>query len=140
MTGPGGWFIDEDLLGLAHVLAAARRPLADVHYPGDGHEGCPTPGTYDEVWAAMITGRDWAVLRKDNRSAKRRRPVEYEAFTQAGLGVFVLRAKNATRFDQVRIVLARWDELTAFWDQHDRPFFARFGKTVKPYDISVGFG
>ncbi|MGI9017626.1 MAG: hypothetical protein ACR2HR_11090 [Euzebya sp.] len=35
MTGPGGWFIDEDLLGLAHVLAAARRHLEDVHYPGD---------------------------------------------------------------------------------------------------------
>jgi hypothetical protein len=86
----------------------------------------------------MITDRDWAVIRKDNRSAKRRRPVEYEAFMRAGLGVFVLRAKNATRFDQVRIVLARWDELNAFWDQHEQPFFARFGKTVKPYDITLG--
>jgi hypothetical protein len=32
MTGPGGWFVDEDLLGLAHVLAAARRHIDDVHY------------------------------------------------------------------------------------------------------------
>lgn len=138
MTGPGGWFIDEDLLGLAHVLAAARRPLGDVHHPGDGHDGCPAPGTYDEEWAAMIAGRDWAVIRKDNRSSRRRRPAEYHAFTQAGLGVFVLRAKDATRFEQVRIVLARWDELIEFWDGHPRPFFARFSRTVKPYDITGG--
>ncbi|MGI9017625.1 MAG: hypothetical protein ACR2HR_11085 [Euzebya sp.] len=86
----------------------------------------------------MITDRDWAVIRKDNRSAKRRRPAEYEVFTQARLGVFVLRAKNANRFDQVRIVLARWDELISFWDHHQRPFFARFSKTVKPYDVTLG--
>lgn len=84
----------------------------------------------------MIAGRDWAVIRKDNRSTRRRRPAEYDAFTQAGLGVFVLRAKDATRFEQVRIVLARWDELIGFWEGHQRPFFARFSRTVKPYDIT----
>lgn len=40
----------------------------------------------------MLAGREWAVIRKDNRSIKRRRPAEFAAFTEAGLGVFVLRA------------------------------------------------
>lgn len=133
MSGPEAWFIDEDLLGLADVLARARRKFEDVHWVGDGHPYCPTLGTPDTVWASNISGRGWAVIRKDVSSRKRSRPAEFYTFQEHEHGVFVLRARRAGRFEQTRIVLRWWDELNAFWDAEPKHFFARFSRTQSPH-------
>lgn len=64
------YYIDADLLGLAHILAGLR---PDVTYPGDPgatvkrqvRPPCPVqdPGTKDEEWLRVVGRRGWAVSR-----------------------------------------------------------------------------
>jgi len=67
------FYFDQDILGLAHVIAGLR---ADSTYPGDvgavikrrQRPACPvTPGTKDMVWIPQVTDLGWLIITRDSR-------------------------------------------------------------------------
>ena len=130
---PAAWWVDADVLDLYYSLGAARRRQGDVHAGLDDCPGCPAVDELDVDWIPRIDPT-WAVITKDRR--QRTRLHEYQAYMDAGLGVFIVRSKKElSGFERTRLVLARWDEMVATWDDTPRPFLARVTRAgVAVYD------
>lgn len=68
------FYLDADVLGLAHVVAALRD---DATYPGDPgaiikrrqRPPCPVtdPATRDDVWIPEVASRGWLIITRDSR-------------------------------------------------------------------------
>ncbi len=87
-------FLDECLGRHAVPEALRRAGVAVVCH----HEHFAT-GTEDEAWLAELARHsDWIVLTKDGRI--RRRPLEFQAMTRAGLRVFALTSGNLSGEEQ----------------------------------------
>lgn len=83
---PIGWFVDADVLGLYHVLKAARRSTTDDVYSGLT-DGFPVSvGMLDAIWMPLLKEHDLAILTKDAR--QRFRDTECEAIRSNSLGIF----------------------------------------------------
>lgn len=122
MPPPAGWFIDADILGLYHVLQAARRSSTDDVYSGLT-EGFPVqPWMPDVEWMPLVGAREGlAVLTRDAR--QRFRDAERAAIVDNGLGVFAIRSrKHLSTWAQARLVFHRWDDLEEAWATTPRPF------------------
>lgn len=118
---PAGWFIDADVLGLYHVLQAARRSSFDDIVSGLT-DGFPvTTGMPDVDWMPEVAGRDLGIITKDAR--QRFRDAERQAIVDNELGVFAIRSRQRlTTWGQARLIFQRWDELEEAWDTTPRPF------------------
>lgn len=58
---PAGWFVDADILGLYHVLKAARRSTTDDVYSGLTDDFPVSVGMTDAEWMSLLKGRDLAI-------------------------------------------------------------------------------
>lgn len=119
---PRGWFIDADIMGLYHVLHAARRSSADDVVSGLT-KGFPVHlRMHDLDWMPIIgDAGDLAILTKDAK--QRFRPAERQAIEDYCLGIFALRSrKPMTTWDQARMVFHHWNSLQDAWDHTRRPF------------------
>ncbi len=75
------FYVDADLLGLAHILADLR---PDVTYPGDPGKvihkrqrpACPvsTPAVKDRIWIPEVARRGWLIITRDRHIQEHRRP------------------------------------------------------------------
>ena len=108
--GVGGrrWFVDEDLRGLALVL---ERPGLNVVYPD--HPACPdiVRGDRDEDWIPIVAAGEWPILTHNNEM--KRHPTQRALLDQHRAIVFFLRAKDASTWEQVRLVARYWDDINA---------------------------
>ncbi|MGH8897970.1 MAG: hypothetical protein ACRDZ4_13355 [Egibacteraceae bacterium] len=78
--------MDADVLGLYHVLKAARRSTTDDVYSGLT-DGFPVSvGMLDAIWMPLLKEHDLAILTKDAR--QRFRDTECEAIRSNSLGIF----------------------------------------------------
>lgn len=102
-------FVDENMLPVGRALAAVRN---DVVYPG--HPGLPEvkPGDQDPEWLPIIgqVKKNLVLLTRD--SAIRRREGERELLTEHKVrAIFLTGKKNLTMFQQLRLVVNRWDRI-----------------------------
>ncbi|MDY7087015.1 MAG: hypothetical protein SYR96_18100 [Actinomycetota bacterium] len=108
------FYVDADVLGLAHVLAQLR---SDVTYPGDPgatihrreRPPCPvtTPHTKDTEWIPVVAHNRWIVITRDRHIQENRQ--EVVAVRNSGTRMVALSAKDARgTFDQLEIVMIQW--------------------------------
>lgn len=111
------FYIDADLLGLAHILIQLR---SDVTFPGDQggvvhkreRSACPvtSPSTPDDVWIPEVTSRSWLIITRDTRIQER--PREIGAVREHGARMVALDGKEASdRFRQLEILFSRWRDI-----------------------------
>ena len=108
------FFVDEDLLGLAKTLAAARKH--DVVYPGHPHLPEVPRETIDEEWIPAVAARGLVAITRDRHL--RTRPRQLELAHAHGLRVFCLTGrKDMTTWDQLVLVVRMWPQIETKRDQ-----------------------
>lgn len=128
------YYIDADLLGLAHILAGLR---PDVTYPGDPgatikrqvRPPCPVqdPGTKDEDWLRVVGRRGWTVLTRDKRIEQR--PAERAAVIRHEVKLFAITSgEQLDKWRQLEIVMSRWRDIERLSGQPG-PFVYRLTRT-----------
>jgi hypothetical protein len=109
------FYVDADILGLGHVLAALR---SDVTYPGD-------PGTVihkrerppcviadphnlnDEVWIPTVAQQGWLIITRDSHIKDHH--AEIAAVRANHARMVALSGDDArTTWDQLEIVMTQW--------------------------------
>jgi uncharacterized protein (DUF433 family) len=108
------FYIDPDLLGLAHVLGQLR---ADITYPGDPggikfkreRPACPVkaPRTPDDEWIPLVTAAGWLIITRDRHIQVHRR--EIAAVRDHGARMVTLAGEDArSTFDQLEVLMCQW--------------------------------
>ncbi len=115
---PVRFYVDADLLGLAHILVKAR---SDVTYPGDpggaNRDGsrrppCPitSPSVLDPDWLPIVSSLGWLIITKDRKI--KGRPAEVNAVREHGGRMVALRgAKSKTLWGQLELIVPAWSKL-----------------------------
>ncbi|GAA4924310.1 hypothetical protein [Actinoplanes utahensis] len=112
------FYLDADLLGLAHVLAALR---PDVTFPGDPgivihkreRPPCPvlTPAAKDTEWIPVAAQNRWLIITRDRRIQEHRG--EIIAVRESGARMVALSGPDARgTFEQLEIVMIQWRAIT----------------------------
>jgi hypothetical protein len=111
------YYVDADLLGLAHLLVSLR---ADTTYPGDaggtGIDGrarpaCPVsaPSARDVDWLPVVAARGWVILTKDLRIS--RLPEERRAVRENAARMVVISSgdrEKLRKWGQLEILFTQW--------------------------------
>lgn len=107
------FYFDEDVLGLARVVAQLR---PDCTFPGDPgadmfkrrRAACPiAPGTKDTVWLPRVTELGWLIITRDY--AIHRNLAERQAVRQSGARMIALSGEDArTKWGQLELLMMRW--------------------------------
>jgi hypothetical protein len=111
------FYLDADVLGLAHVLAALR---ADVTYPGDPgavihkreRPPCPiaTPHAKDTEWIPFVSEKRWLIVTRDHHIQENRR--EIIAVRDHGARMVALSGQDARgTFEQLEVIMIQWRSL-----------------------------
>ena len=112
------FYVDADVLGLAHILATLR---ADVTYPGDRgtvihkrvRPPCPitTPHAKDTEWIPVVAQNRWLIITRDRHIQENRR--EIISVRDNGARMVALAGAEARgTFDQLEIVMTQWRAIT----------------------------
>lgn len=128
------YYVDADLLGLAHVLVGLR---ADVTYPGDPggtvkrrtRPHCPvtSPRAPDREWLPVVGRLGWAVITRDRRIE--RRPAEKAAVLDHRVKLFAITStEQLDKWRQLEIVMSRWRDIEALAERPG-PFIYRVTRT-----------
>lgn len=116
--GVARWYVDADMLGLAHLLIRAR---PDVTFPGDDgrrHTArwslppCPVQRTdvRDTLWIPEVVAAGMAIISRDAAIARRR--AEKDAVLAAGAQMFAISdPAQLNVWDLVEIVVHRWRDM-----------------------------
>lgn len=111
------WYLDEDVLGLAEMLARAKLP---VTWPGDdgrrqwGRDQEPSPvrerEVPDEEWIPVVANAGLAIITRDRRIMDR--TVRVNAVLASRARLFAITSSSPLDlWAEVRIVAAQWDEI-----------------------------
>ena len=94
------FYLDADVLGLAHVVAGLR---SDATYPGDPgaivkrreRSACPIAdrATKDDVWIPQVASRGWLIITRDSRIQQHR--AEIAAVRASNARMFALSGDEA---------------------------------------------
>ena len=116
------FYFDQDILGLAHVIAGLR---GDSTYPGDAgavikrrqRPACPiTPGTKDAVWIPQVTDLGWLIITRDSRIQAHR--AEIAAVRDSSAKLVALSGEDARgTWAQLEIVMQRWRAIEQLREQ-----------------------
>lgn len=129
------FYVDANLLGLAHILADLR---SDLTYPGDPggtvkrreRAACPveSPHLPDHEWLPVVGEQGWVVLTRDQRIE--RRPAERQAVIDYGVKLFAITSpEKLDKWRQLEIVMSRWRDLERLAEQPG-PFIYRLTRTT----------
>jgi len=136
------YYVDADILGLAHVLVTVRGD--EVTYPGDPggtfhkRERCPCPisdpGTPDTVWVPEVATREWLIISRDHNIAEN--VAELQAVRDSGARMVALAGEDAgNTWGQLEVVMRRWRQIEELREQAG-PFIYRASRTVwRPVDL-----
>lgn len=111
------FYVDADILGVAHVLAGLR---SDVTYPGDPgvtihkrkRPPCPvtTPATPDPVWIPEVTRHGWLIITRDRHIRDHRQ--EITAVREHGAKMVALSGEEARgTFEQLEVIMCQWRKI-----------------------------
>lgn len=110
------FFVDEDTLGLAHLLTKIR---PDVTFPGDPggvtfkrqRPPCEiVRGTKDVDWIPDVANKGWLVLTRDKNISKR--TAEKKAVETAGAKlVAVTTSEDLSTFGILEVVMCQWRKI-----------------------------
>ena len=123
------FYVDEDSIGLAQILAPLRN---DLTYPGDlgGRRRAPSPiapGTKDPVWLPIIGPLGWLVVTRDRRL--RDKPAELAAIQEHQLKVATIRSREQLdKFELLEVTMCRWRDLEK-WARLPGPFVYEITRT-----------
>ncbi|GIF25029.1 hypothetical protein BJ973_007287 [Actinoplanes tereljensis] len=112
------YYLDADVLGLAHLLATLR---ADLTYPGDPgrlihkreRPPCPiaSPHAKDTEWIPVVARNRWLIISRDRHIQENRR--EIVAVRDNGARMVALSGRDARgTFEQLEIVMSQWRSFT----------------------------
>lgn len=88
------YYVDEDTIGLAKILAPLRHDLTFAGDPG-GRGRPPSPvaaGTKDPAWLPVIGALGWLVVTRDR--GLREKPAELAAIVQHGVKVATITSRE----------------------------------------------
>lgn len=113
------FYLDADVLGLAHVVAALR---SDATYPGDPgaiirrreRPACPilNPATKDDVWIPEVASRSWLIITRDSRI--QRHPAEMAAVRANAARMVALTGDQARgTWQQLEVLIRHWRAIEA---------------------------
>jgi hypothetical protein len=117
------FYVDADILGLAHVLARLR---PDITYPGDpgatifrkARPPCPitSPAVKDREWIGLVAARGWLILTRDGQIQAH--PSELAAVRDSGAKMVALSTEQARGvFDQLEILMCQWRRILDLLEQ-----------------------
>jgi hypothetical protein len=134
------FYIDEDLLGLAHVVAALR---PDVTYPGDPgavihkRERPPSPiakQTDDDVWVPEATSRGWLIISRDHNI--RENVGERRTVRECGARMVALSGTHAVnKWDQLQLLMTRWNRIESLLAQPGPVIYLATRSRMTPLDL-----
>lgn len=134
MSGPRGWYIDEDILDVYRALSEARRKVGDVH--GVPCRCCPDPSSDDVDWLPFVGRNEWAVVTHDARIL--RVLAERQAVIDNRVGVFLLRWRgDIETFERIRLAFRRWEDMVRIWDRETRPFAYAITRNQAPRRLDL---
>ena len=113
------FYLDADVLGLAHVVAAIRN---DATYPGDpgatikrrARPPCPIvdPATKDDVWIPEAASRGWLIITRDRRIQQH--PAEIAAVKVNSARMVALTGDEARgTWQQLEVLMRHWRAIEA---------------------------
>lgn len=117
------YYVDADILGLAHVLCPLR---GDMTYPGDPgavinkrrRPPCPiaTTATVDTDWLPVVAARGWLVISRDHNI--RENIAERRAVREHGAKMVALAGGDArTKWGQLELVMGHWQRIEQLADE-----------------------
>lgn len=106
MASSDRWFfVDENLLGIARLLARVRDDIVHPGHPDVPDIPLQTP---DLAWLPIVGAQGWPVIMRDKR-IRTRRP-ERQALIDAGVKAFCLTTSgNSRSWDLLRVIVKNWD-------------------------------
>lgn len=112
------FYFDEDVLGLARVIAQLR---PDCTFPGDPgaeifkrrRDACPIDrGTKDTAWLPKVTEFGWLVITRGY--SIRKNLAERHAVRDSGARMVALSGEDArTKWGQLELLMMRWRRIEA---------------------------
>ncbi len=130
------FYFDEDVLGLAKVVAGQR---PDVTYPGDPgatihrrvRPPCPiTVGSKDPQWIPVVASRGWVIVTRDSNIQRRR--AEVAAVRDHGARMVAIAGADARgTWEQLEVLMVNWRRIEA-WAEQPGPFIYSITRTGAP--------
>jgi hypothetical protein len=135
------FYIDADLLGLAHVLVRVRH---DVTYPGDpggvvhkrSRPQClvTSVATDDDVWIPEVTANGWLIITRDSKIQVRRR--EIQAVLEHGARMVSLVGPEAkSTFAQLEVFMCQWRRIAGCLDEQGPFIYAATRTSFRPIPL-----
>lgn len=124
------FYVDADILGLAHVLSALRN---DVTYPGDpgavihNRQRPPCPITSTDVkdtdWLPIVAAEGWLIVSRDHNI--RETPAERYAVRDSDAKMVALAGQDAgNKWAQLELFMRHWRQIEELCDEPG-PFIRR---------------
>jgi len=124
------FYVDADILGLAHVLAGLRN---DVTFPGDTgavihgrlRPPCPITSTNvkDPVWLPIVAAEGWLIVSRDYNI--RETPAERHAVRDNNAKMIALAGEDAgNKWAQLELFMRHWRQIEHLCDEPG-PFIRR---------------
>lgn len=120
------FYFDEDVLGLAKVIAPLRTDCTYVGDPGGKLHGrirppCPIGRGSDDIdWVQQIAARGWLGITRDFNI--RGNPAERRVVRESSARLVALSSDSAqTKWGQLELFMRRWRRIEALLDE-DGPF------------------
>ena len=135
------FYLDADVLGLAHVVAGVR---SDATYPGDPaaiikrreRSACPIadPATKDDVWIPQVASLGWLIITRDSRIQQHR--AEIAAVKASNARMVALSGDEARgTWQQLEVLMKHWRAIDELTDEAGPFIYTAKTRTIKAVDL-----
>ncbi len=135
------FYLDADVLGLAHFVAALRN---DATYPGDPgaiikrreRPPCPItdPATKDDVWIREVASGDWLIITRDSRIQQH--SAEIAAVKAENARMVALSGDEARgTWQQLEVLMRHWRAIEALATRSGRFIYTATRSALKAVDL-----
>ena len=135
------FYLDADVLGLAHVVAGLR---SDTTYPGDPgavikrreRSACPIadPATKDDIWIPQVASLGWLIVSRDSRIQQHR--AEIEAVKGSNARMVALAGDEARgTWQQLEVLMKHWRAIEDLAGRAGPFIYTATYRTLKAIDL-----